>query len=125
MEVPKDIPDDTTAPHRPWPPTTAIVGRPRTESATQHILEDGEGRSRAAPPVIGPRLNAAATSKAGGARRVPNFVGKSMRVVLAEAAEKGILVSPNGQRHRAGLQQRLRPVRSCMKGSASRVQFSR
>ena len=120
LDVPKDVPEES-----PLPVLVADMSDlsdPDVESATQHILEDGEEDPEPAPPVIGPRLNAAAPSRPAGPT-VPNFVGKSMRVVLAEAAEKGILVTPNG----SGIARVQQPPAGSIlhEGERIRVQFSR
>jgi cell division protein FtsI (penicillin-binding protein 3) len=120
LDVPKDVPEES-----PLPVLVADMSDlsdPDVESLTQHILEDGEEDPEPAPVVIGPRLNAGKPSRPEGPM-VPNFVGKSMRVVLAEAAEKGIFVMPNG----SGIARAQQPPAGSIlhEGERIRVQFSR
>jgi hypothetical protein len=94
-----------------------------TETVAQNILEDGEEDPEPAPAVIGPRLNAETAPKRPAGPTVPNFVGKSMRVVLAEAQAKGIPITPNG----SGIARIQQPPAGTIlhEGERIRVQFSR
>jgi cell division protein FtsI (penicillin-binding protein 3) len=91
LDVPQDLPDA--------PPVTTVAGNqkpPEDEDVAltdfadgPNVLEDAEDdEARSAPPGTG------APSVPG--PRVPDFRGKSMRVVLAEAAARGITVLPAG-----------------------------
>jgi cell division protein FtsI (penicillin-binding protein 3) len=120
LEVPKDVPEET-----PLPVLVADVSDladPDRETVAQNILEDGEEDPEPAPVIVGPRLNAAAPPKPAGPT-VPNFVGKSMRVVLAEAQAKGIPIAPNG----SGIARVQQPPAGSIlhEGERIRVQFSR
>jgi cell division protein FtsI (penicillin-binding protein 3) len=93
-----------------------------TASGQQNILEDGEEDP---PPAIvanfvGPQLPGP-VQQAG--PKAPNFVGKSMRTVLAEAAAKGVVVAPKGSGIARG--QKPRPGAVLHEGERVRVQFSR
>jgi cell division protein FtsI (penicillin-binding protein 3) len=121
LEVPKDVPDDT-----PLPVQVADVSdlsAADTETVAQNILEDGEEDPEPAPAVVGPRLNAETAPKRPAGPTVPNFVGKSMRVVLAEAQAKGIPITPNG----SGIARIQQPPAGTIlhEGERIRVQFSR
>jgi hypothetical protein len=72
---------------------------------------------------VGPRLDVAAAVAPPAGPRVPNFLGKSMRVVLAEAAAKGVRVSPAG----TGIARMQQPPAGSIlhEGERIRVQFSR
>jgi len=83
LDVPKDLPDE--------PPPTQVADNSAERddlaiadlgSPGPNILEEGEEGAPASAPEGGPT--------------VPDFTGKSMRVVLAEAAERGLLVIPAG-----------------------------
>jgi cell division protein FtsI (penicillin-binding protein 3) len=139
LEVPKDVPEETETP-------TLVAGNmsdladPDTESGQPNILEDGEEEAApvlqafvgprqetapatAAPAFVGPRQETAPAAPKVVLPTVPNFVGKSMRVVLAEAAAKGITVAPRGSGIARGQNP---PAGSILHGGERiRVQFSR
>jgi cell division protein FtsI (penicillin-binding protein 3) len=121
LDVPKDVPDEA-----PAPPLTAEVSDlsdADTAATAQNILEDGEeDDADAAPAAVGPRLNVEAGTRPANAT-APNFVGKSMRVVLAEAAAKGIPITPAG----SGIARVQQPPPGSIlhEGERIRVQFSR
>jgi len=109
LDVPKDILDE--------PDPKMLVAKadqmsdladPASEEA--NILEDGEGDDPNEPD--GPP-----------APRVPDFKGKTMRVVLAEAAAQGLTVLPNG----SGVARVQVPAAGAVlhDGERIRVQFSR
>jgi cell division protein FtsI (penicillin-binding protein 3) len=89
FDVPKDLPDA--------PPATAIAANTAAGeddvsiadlSDGPNILEDADEDA----PAPQPKPAAAAVSSP----KVPDFRGKSMRVVLAEAAARGLTVLPDG-----------------------------
>jgi membrane peptidoglycan carboxypeptidase len=123
LEVPKDVPDETETP-------TLVAGMmsdladPDGESALPNILEEGDDDG--APVVqafVGPRQETVPAAPEVALPTVPNFVGKSMRVVLAEAASKGITVAPKGSGIARG--QNPPPGTILHEGERIRVQFSR
>jgi len=88
LDVPKDVPETEST------PTLVTKAEPLDDLADPdagqpNILEDGDGEDSTADS-----LTAAAAVPAG--PRVPNFQGKTMRAVLAEAAAKGLTVLPDG-----------------------------
>ena len=91
----------------------AFVG-PREETAPA---------AAAAAGFVGPRQETVPAAPKVVLPKVPNFVGKSMRVVLAEAAARGILVAPKGSGIARG--QNPRPGTVLHDGERIRVQFSR
>ena len=115
-------------PRRRWwrrtPKISAIWRSPTWIRAAEH---PGGGTRKTPPPVAGSSaaaMDVAPTPpSAGGAERVPNFRGKTMRAVLAEAAAKGITVLPDGSGI-ARVQIRRR-ARRCTQGERIRVQFAR
>ena len=90
LDVPKDVPE---AESTPMLVTKAEplddLADPDARAGQPNILEDGDGEDSTADS-----LTAAAAVPAG--PRVPNFQGKTMRAVLAEAAAKGLTVLPDG-----------------------------
>ena len=82
LDVPKDLPDETPARMQVASKEEAAdlaiadIGR-----GQPNILEDGDDEEQPEQPA-GPR--------------VPNFRGMTMRAVLAEAAEQGLTVVPDG-----------------------------
>jgi len=123
LEVPKDVPEDSPAP-------TLVAGSmsdladPDTESELPNILEEGdEDGAPVAQAFVGPRQEPAPAAPKVALPTVPNFMGKSMRVVLAEAAAKGITVAPKG----SGIARAQNPPPGTIlhEGERIRVQFSR
>ena len=85
LEVPKDLPDE--------PPPTLVADKKveadddsafaEFETAQNILLDSEDDDDQAAPGAVqGPK--------------VPNFTGKTMRDVLAEAASQGLTILPNG-----------------------------
>jgi cell division protein FtsI (penicillin-binding protein 3) len=112
LDVPKDLPE------APPPPVVAGNAADKDDlaiadlgSREPNILEESDEET----PV------AKATAPAG--PRVPDFKGKTMRAVLAEAAEKGLPVIPDG----SGVARLQRPPAGSVlrQGERIRVRFSR
>jgi cell division protein FtsI (penicillin-binding protein 3) len=110
LEVPKDLPDDPPAKVASTKPANAdedvaIAGL----GDEPNILLDSEDSDEPAPVVQGPT--------------VPNFKGKSMRDVMAEAASKGLIILPAG----SGVARVQSPAAGSAlhEGERIRVQFSR
>jgi cell division protein FtsI (penicillin-binding protein 3) len=112
LDVPKDLPE------APPPPVVAGNAADKDDlaiadlgSREPNILEESDEDA----PV------AKATAPAG--PRVPDFKGKTMRAVLAEAAEKGLPVIPDG----SGVARLQRPPAGSVlrQGERIRVRFSR
>ncbi len=112
LEVPKDLPDE--------PPATLVADKqaePDDESAVaefasgENILLDSEDDDDQAGPA------------AGNGPKVPDFKGKTMRDVLAEAASQGLVIQPNG----SGVARVQYPAAGAIlhQGERIRVQFSR
>ena len=110
LDTPKDLPDE--------PPVKTLVAKAADlddladadDSPDEpNILEDSDNDAPAQPVPAGPK--------------VPNFRGKSMRAVLAEAAAKGITVIPAG----SGIARLQTPAPGAVlhQGERIRVQFSR
>jgi cell division protein FtsI (penicillin-binding protein 3) len=121
LETPKDILEETTTPTLVAQDTSDLADIDTT-AAAQNILEDGEDDAEPVTVVVGPRQTPAPPIKPAGPM-VPNFVGKSMRVVLAEAQAKGLAVTPNG----SGIARIQHPAAGSVlhEGERIRVQFSR
>jgi cell division protein FtsI (penicillin-binding protein 3) len=106
LEVPKDVPDE--------PPTLVAQAADVNDLAISdgsdqpNILEDGDDDDEAAP-AVGPK--------------VPDFRGKTMSAVLAEATAKGLTIVPNG----SGLARAQVPRAGSVlhEGASILVQFSR
>jgi len=123
LEVPKDVPDEL-----PEPTLVAAdmgdLADPDGDSELPNILEEGdEDGAPVAQSFVGPRQETAPAAPKVALQTVPNFVGKSMRVVLAEAASKGIMVAPKG----SGIARAQIPPPGTVlhEGERIRVQFSR
>lgn len=117
LEVPKDVPDET-----PLPTLVAEASDlADVDTSAKNILEESEEDDETVP--VGPRIDLLAAAAAPAGPRVPNFVGKSMRVVLAEAAEKGLTIFPAG----SGIARMQQPPAGSIlhEGERIRVQFSR
>ena len=84
LDVPKDLPDPPAPPLVAKKPVEDLSAALDDDSEEPNILEDVDDDDDKAGVVaeVGPR--------------VPNFQGKTMRAVLAEAAAKGLSVLPNG-----------------------------
>jgi cell division protein FtsI (penicillin-binding protein 3) len=102
LEVPKDLPDDVS-------PHTLVAANVDSNDLAiadavpggYNILEDGDDEDKPAEQaraLIGPvpPSNPAPAIQAPTLPRVPDFKGKTMRAVLAEAAAKGLIVLPDG-----------------------------
>ena len=113
MEIPKDVPDE--------PPTLVASATDTDDLALSdgadepNILEDDEGDDDAAPPP--------ATEADLAGPRVPDFRGKTMSAVLAEATAEGLTVVPDG----SGLArvQYPAPGSALRQGVRIRVRFAR
>jgi cell division protein FtsI (penicillin-binding protein 3) len=112
LEVPKDLPDE--------PPPTLVAEKKAEagddaafaefETAQNILLDSEDDDDQAAPGAVqGPK--------------VPNFKGKTMRDVLAEAASQGLTILPNGN----GVARVQYPAAGTTlhQGERIRVQFSR
>jgi cell division protein FtsI (penicillin-binding protein 3) len=111
MEIPKDLPDDLPSPN--------LVAR-------NSDLNDLVADSGADGPNIlddSDEDGDVPASEEQGLGRVPDFKGKSMRVVLAEAAAKGLTVLPDG----SGVARVQAPPPGAIlhQGERIRVRFSR
>jgi hypothetical protein len=113
LDVPKDLPE------KPAPTLAAENAADKDDLAIAdlgshgpNILEESEEDAPAA---------ATATAPAG--PTVPDFKGKTMRAVLAEAAERGLAVIPDG----SGVARVQRPLAGSVlrQGERIRVRFSR
>src|SRR3954452_4010913 len=98
LEVPKDVPDES-----PLPTMVASaadmsdLADPDGDTSVRNILEDGEEDDPVVTTVAGgQRLVPQVAPPMPAGPKVPNFVGKSRRVVIPEAAAKGMAVTPNG-----------------------------
>jgi cell division protein FtsI (penicillin-binding protein 3) len=110
LDVPRDLPEEPApAPVAENAAEKDDLAIADLESLGPNILEEGEEDAPAATATAGPR--------------VPDFKGKTMRAVLAEAAEKGLAVIPDGSGV-ARLQ--YPPAGSALRqGERIRVRFSR
>jgi cell division protein FtsI (penicillin-binding protein 3) len=110
MEVPKDIPEEL--PKTLVSKLEDLKDLADIDSAGDepNILEDGDDDDSA--PAVDPTLP-----------KVPNFKGKTMRAVLAEAAAKGLTVLPDG----SGVARMQIPAAGAVlrQGERIKVQFSR
>jgi cell division protein FtsI (penicillin-binding protein 3) len=128
LEVPKDVPEELPLPTMIASTDTSDLADADLTSTLPNILEDGDDDAEPVQTAafVGPKLPAApAPPKPAGppAPRVPNFVGKNMRTVLSEAAEKGIAVTPAGSGIARG--QHPAPGAILHEGERIRVVFSR
>jgi membrane peptidoglycan carboxypeptidase len=120
MDVPKDLPDEPSA--LTLVARIEDLAAPDDRPGQPNILEDGEEEAAAQPAggpgaggqgpgavgqgsgAVGQRPRAVGQGPGGGSqgpegggqKTVPNFKGKTMRAVLAEAAAKGLTVLPAG-----------------------------
>jgi cell division protein FtsI (penicillin-binding protein 3) len=123
LEVPKDVPDESPLPTQVASADLSDLADADT-TAANNILEDSEDEDAAMTTVaVGPRLNPQPAPARPAGPKAPNFIGKSMRVVLAEAAAKGVPVTPNG----SGIARLQNPPAGSIlhEGERIRVQFSR
>jgi len=135
LEVPKDLPDEL-------PPNMLVAANSDAndlaiadaEPGGPNILEDGDDEDKPAAsvaaaeqsrPVIGPvpPRNPAPVVQTPSLPRVPDFKGKTMRAVLAEASAKGLIVLPDG----SGIARVQSPPPGAIlhQGERIRVQFER
>jgi cell division protein FtsI (penicillin-binding protein 3) len=130
LDVPKDLPDSPPAPN--LIADKAAKGDALDDvsiadlgSEQPNILEDGDDDAPAMPTLafVGPRLPAPPKPVAPAAGTVPNFKGMTLRAVLAEAAEKGLPVQPDG----SGVARVQNPPPGAVlhQGERIRVQFAR
>lgn len=111
LEVPKDLPDEA-----PLTLVASTQSEPDNDSAfaefasDNNILMDSEDDDQAGPAT-------------GNGPKVPDFKGKTMRDVLAEAASQGLIIQPNGN----GVARVQYPAAGAIlhQGERIRVQFSR
>jgi cell division protein FtsI (penicillin-binding protein 3) len=125
LEVPKDVPDDSPLPMLVAGDVSDLADAD-IDSSEPNILEDADDDAAPAPAVsafVGPRQDSRPAPPQPVMPKVPNFVGKTMRVVLAEAAAKGVTVAPNG----SGIARVQNPAAGAIlhEGERIRVQFSR
>jgi cell division protein FtsI (penicillin-binding protein 3) len=128
LEVPKDVPDETPLPVQVASVDTSDLADAFDDAAAPNILEEVEEDAAPAPAVqafVGPKLPApapVAPPKPQGPT-APNFVGKSLRAVLAEAAQKGVVVTPDG----SGIARVQQPAPGALlrQGERIRVRFTR
>jgi len=124
LEIPKDVPDESPLPAQVAAVDTSDLADADTTSDVPNILEEGD--DEAAPVLtagfVGPKAPVVAPPKPAGPT-APNFVGKTMRAVLAEAAAKGLEVTPAG----SGIARGQKPAPGALlhEGERIRVQFSR
>jgi len=94
LDVPKDLPDA--------PPTTQVAAQKPADDDDvaiadlgdgPNVLEDADDDDQAPGPASVRNVQTAGSNTG---PLVPDFKGKSMRVVLAEAAAKGLTVLPDG-----------------------------
>jgi cell division protein FtsI (penicillin-binding protein 3) len=110
LEIPKDLPDDPPAKVASTKPADADEDVAIADLGNEpNILLDSEDGDEPAPVPQGPT--------------VPNFKGKSMRDVMAEAASKGLIILPAG----SGVARVQSPAAGSAlhEGERIRVQFSR
>jgi hypothetical protein len=118
LDVPKDLPE--------MPPPTTVAGDAAEKddlaiadlgSREPNILEESDDDAPASPA-----LPALARRTAPRGPTVPDFKGKTMRAVLAEAIEKGLPVIPDG----SGVARLQRPAAGTIlrQGERIRVRFS-
>jgi len=130
LEVPKDVPDESPLPTQIATVDTSDLADADSESALLNILEepDEDAAPAAADTVafVGPKLPAPVAPppppKPAGPV-APNFVGKSLRAVLAEAASMGLAVTPDG----SGIARVQQPAPGAVlrQGERIRVRFTR
>ena len=114
LEVPKDIPEDLPKTLLAKNVDLADVADTDAAADQPNILEDGDDDEEVAGPPAVPQPDVP---------RVPDFKGKTMRAVLAEAAAKGLTVLPDG----SGVAKLQVPPAGAVlrEGERIRVQFSR
>lgn len=131
LEIPKDVPDEAPLPLQVASVDTSDLADAFTDDASPNILEDGDDDAPAAAvstvsAFVGPKPPAPAPVTAPpkpSGPMAPNFVGKSLRAVLAEAAEKGLAVTPDG----SGIARVQQPAPGSLlrQGERIRVRFTR
>jgi cell division protein FtsI (penicillin-binding protein 3) len=130
LEVPKDVPEESPLPTQVAAVDTSDLADADSESALLNILEepdeDAVPAATGAAAFVGPKQSAPAAPprppKPAGPV-APNFVGKSLRTVLTEAASKGLAVTPDG----SGIarMQRPAPGAALRQGERIVVRFTR
>jgi membrane peptidoglycan carboxypeptidase len=85
LDVPKDLPETLSAKALAEP--AYDLADADTRPGAPNVLDDDDAEADPA---------AVADAPASAGPKVPNFRGKSMRAVLAEAAAKGLIVLPDG-----------------------------
>jgi cell division protein FtsI (penicillin-binding protein 3) len=128
LEIPKDVPDESPLPLQIASAETSDLADAFADEATPNILEEeaDEDAAPVATAFVGPKPPAAVAPAAPPKPKgptAPNFVGKSMRAVLAEAAEKGLVVTADG----SGIARVQQPAPGSIlrQGERIRVRFSR
>jgi cell division protein FtsI (penicillin-binding protein 3) len=118
LEVPRDIPEDE-APPRPDKEQIDDLSIADLGSDEPTVMQEMADEERLATPQ-GPQPPPEMQPKG---PRVPNFQGKTMRAVLAEAAERGLPVAPDG----SGIAKMQYPPPGAVlrEGERIRVRFSR
>ena len=128
LEVPKDLPDDTPTAVTQVTSAAELSDLADVDTSDNENILSGADEDDAAPAAA-PRTAVAITTVAAAVPlapagpTVPNFKGKSMRAVFAEAAEKGLTILPAG----SGIAriQDPPPGAPLRQGERIRVQFAR
>jgi cell division protein FtsI (penicillin-binding protein 3) len=110
LDVPKDLPETPEPVVASSDSNQSDLAIADTAAGEPNILEEKEEDGPAAPTVVA-------------GLRVPDFTGKTMRAVLAEAAERGLAIVPDG----SGVARLQRPPAgsALRQGERIRVRFSR
>jgi cell division protein FtsI (penicillin-binding protein 3) len=118
LEVPRDIPEDEAPPAQDKEPIDdlSIADLGSDEPTVMQEMADEERLATPQGPQPPPEMQPKGP-------RVPNFQGKTMRAVLAEAAERGLPVAPDG----SGIAKMQYPPPGAVlrEGERIRVRFSR
>lgn len=123
LEIPKDVPDESPQPTLVAAADTSDLADADTDPALRNILEEEDEEAAPAQAFVGPKESMAPAPPQPAGPTAPNFVGKSLRVVLAEAAAKGLAVTPDG----SGIARVQQPAPGAIlrEGERIRVRFSR
>ena len=126
FDAPKDLPDELPVIHAGKKGDSKDLSAAGLDSDQPNILEDDEDSESADTPEVADANSGAPGTDAanqGAGPLVPNFTGKTMRAVLAEAASKGLTVVPDG----SGVARVQDPPAGApaLPGERIRVQFAR